>query len=136
MLRILGGNGFFVLGFIYWTWMKLFLLLSQIDSMFFYTHRYTHEMASWTIEVKSTLHVSLSKNQKPLYLYIKIKTSQPMRKKIIFKQYHTWGMIANIFHFIVICYTPLNQEYLSKVTVIIMFLVIKETTRKTEPGSP
>lgn len=59
-----------------------------------------------------------------------------MCRKIIFKQYQPWGMIANIFHFIVICYTPLNQEYLSEVTVIIMFLVIKEITRKTEPGSP
>lgn len=46
------------------------------------------------------------------------------------------GMIANIFQIIVICYAQLNQEYFSKVTVIIMFIVINKKPRKSETGTP
>lgn len=58
-----------------------------------------------------------------------------MCSKITFKQYHPWGMMTNIFHIIVICCTPLNQDF-SKVTMIIMFVDINEITRKVKSAAP
>lgn len=107
--------------------MKPFLL-SLSDSMFFYTHRYIQEILLWTIKVKSTGFglVSLCKNKN-----IAVRMQQNHLQTLSVS-----GMIANIFQIIVICYAQLNQEYFSKVTVIIMFIVINKKPRKSETGTP